>query len=40
MSKTYVLDASAALDFVEDGPGAEQIEQLFKASSAAMTLHC
>lgn len=30
MSKTYVLDASAALDFVEDGPGAEQIEQLFK----------
>jgi predicted nucleic acid-binding protein len=30
MSKTYVLDASAVLDFVEDGPGAERIEQLFK----------
>jgi predicted nucleic acid-binding protein len=30
MSKTYVLDANAVLDFVEDGPGAERMEQLFK----------
>lgn len=30
MSKTYVLDASAVLNFVEDGPGAERIERLFK----------
>lgn len=29
MSRTYVLDASAVLDFVEDGPGAERIQQLF-----------
>ncbi len=30
MRKTYVLDANAVLDFVEDGPGAERVEQLFK----------
>jgi predicted nucleic acid-binding protein len=30
VSTTYVLDASAVLDFIEDGPGAERIEQLFK----------
>ncbi|MGO9863525.1 MAG: type II toxin-antitoxin system VapC family toxin [Terriglobales bacterium] len=30
MARTYVLDASAALDFLEDGPGAERVEQLFK----------
>jgi predicted nucleic acid-binding protein len=30
MNKTYVLDANAALDFVEDGPGAERVERLFK----------
>jgi predicted nucleic acid-binding protein len=30
MSKTYVLDANAVLDFVEDGPGAERVEQLFQ----------
>lgn len=30
MSKTYVLDANAVLDFVEDGPGAERVERLFK----------
>lgn len=30
MSKTYVLDANAVLDFVEDGPGAERMERLFK----------
>jgi predicted nucleic acid-binding protein len=30
VSKTYVLDASAVLDFIEDGPGAERIERLFR----------
>ena len=30
MSKTFVLDASAVLDFVEDGVGAERVEQLIK----------
>jgi predicted nucleic acid-binding protein len=30
MARTYVLDASAVLDFVEDGPGAERMEWLFK----------
>jgi predicted nucleic acid-binding protein len=30
MSKSYVLDASAVLDFVEDGPGGKRVEQLFK----------
>ena len=30
MSKTNVLDANAVLDFVEDGPGAERVEQLFQ----------
>jgi predicted nucleic acid-binding protein len=30
VSKTYVLDASAVLDFIEDGPGAERIEELFR----------
>jgi predicted nucleic acid-binding protein len=29
VSNTYVLDASAVLDFVEDGPGAERVQQLF-----------
>jgi predicted nucleic acid-binding protein len=29
MSRTYVLDANAVLDFLEDGPGAERVEQLF-----------
>jgi predicted nucleic acid-binding protein len=33
MSKTYVLDANAVLDFIEDGPGAERMEQLFKDAS-------
>jgi len=28
MSKTYVLDANAVLDFVEDGPGGERVERL------------
>jgi predicted nucleic acid-binding protein len=30
MSKRYVLDANAVFDFVEDGPGAERVERLFK----------
>jgi hypothetical protein len=30
MSKSYVLDASAVLDFAEDGPGGKCVEQLFK----------
>jgi predicted nucleic acid-binding protein len=30
LNTTYVLDASAVLDFVEDGPGAERVEQLIK----------
>ena len=30
MSKTYVLDASAVLDFMEDGPGAERVQQLLE----------
>ena len=30
MSKIFVLDASAVLDFLGDGPGAERFEQLLK----------
>jgi predicted nucleic acid-binding protein len=30
MARTYVLDASAVLDFVEDGAGAERMERLFR----------
>ncbi|MGA2356311.1 MAG: type II toxin-antitoxin system VapC family toxin [Terriglobales bacterium] len=30
MARTYVLDASAVLDFLEDGPGAERMEWLLK----------
>lgn len=30
MNKTYVLDANAVLDFIEDGPGATRMEQLFR----------
>ncbi len=30
MSKCYVLDANAVLDYVEDGPGGKRVEQLFK----------
>jgi predicted nucleic acid-binding protein len=30
MNKTYVLDANALLDFVEDGPGAKRMEELLK----------
>jgi predicted nucleic acid-binding protein len=30
MSKTYVLDASAVLDLLDNGPGAGRVEQLLK----------
>lgn len=30
MSKTYVLDASAVLDFLGNGPGAGRVQQLLK----------
>ncbi len=32
MSKTYVLDANALLDFVEDGSGAERVEELLSGA--------
>ena len=28
MNRVYVLDANALLDFVEDGPGSDRVEQL------------
>jgi predicted nucleic acid-binding protein len=37
VSKTYVLDASAVLDFVEDGPGAERVQQLFEDAARSRT---
>lgn len=37
MSKTYVLDASAVLDFMEDGPGAERVQQLFEDAARDRT---
>jgi predicted nucleic acid-binding protein len=37
MSRTYVLDANAVLDFVEDGPGAERVEQLFSDARNSST---
>jgi predicted nucleic acid-binding protein len=30
MKKTYVLDANAALDFLEGGPGVHRVKQLLK----------
>lgn len=30
--KTYVLDASAVLDLLENGPGAARVEQIFAAA--------
>lgn len=33
MNKTYVLDASAILDFVENGPGADRVAFLLKDAS-------
>ena len=32
MGKTYVLDASAALVYLEDGPGAERVGRLLKTA--------
>jgi predicted nucleic acid-binding protein len=37
MSKTYVLDANAILDLVEDGGGAERMEQLCKEAAHRRT---
>jgi predicted nucleic acid-binding protein len=37
MSKTYVLDANAVLDLLEDGGGAERMEQLFKGAAHRST---
>jgi len=38
MSKTYVLDANALLDFLANGPGAERVERLLKAARPATPL--
>ncbi|MFZ1129197.1 MAG: type II toxin-antitoxin system VapC family toxin [Terriglobales bacterium] len=32
MSKTYVLDANAILDFLMNGPGAERVEYLLRGA--------
>ena len=32
MTRTYVLDANAVLDFVEGGPGSRRIEQMLAAA--------
>ncbi len=32
--KTYVLDASAVLDLLENGPGAERVEQILVGAQA------
>ena len=32
MSKTYVLDANALLEFLVNGPGAERVERLIKGA--------
>jgi predicted nucleic acid-binding protein len=32
MTKTYVLDANAALDFLEGGPGLPRLKPLFKGA--------
>lgn len=37
MSRTYVLDASAVLDFLLNGPGANRIEQLLKQADRSAT---
>ncbi len=37
MSRTYVLDASAVLDFLLNGPGASRIEQLLKEADRSAT---
>src|ERR1700716_3474265 len=33
MGKTYVLDANAVLDFMEDGTGAARVERLLKEAA-------
>jgi len=33
MPKSYVLDASAILDFLDDGPGASRMQHLLKEAS-------
>jgi predicted nucleic acid-binding protein len=38
MNKTYVLDASALLDFLANGPGAERVERLLKGARPATPL--
>ena len=38
MSKTYVLDANAILDFLTNGPGAERVEHLLKGARPATPL--
>jgi ribonuclease VapC len=38
MGKSYVLDANAVLDFVEDGAGADRMERLFKEAVHGNTL--
>jgi predicted nucleic acid-binding protein len=37
MARSYVLDASAMLDFVEDGPGAERVERLLQEAAPGGT---
>ena len=37
MSRTYVLDASAVLDFLLNGPGASRIEKLLKEADRSAT---
>jgi predicted nucleic acid-binding protein len=38
MDRTYVLDASAVLRFVEDAAGAERMERLFKDAACGTSL--
>lgn len=38
MSKAYVLDANALLDFLVNGPGAERVERLVKEARPATPL--
>ncbi len=38
MSKTYVLDANALLDFLANGPGAERVERLLKVAQPVAPL--
>ena len=40
MKETYVLDASALLDFSEAGPGMRKVEQLLQAAAREQTAIC